>query len=249
MRFVVVYYVLLVGGLSAMLVEDGGWLAALTYYLGMPLGAALVWYHAHRNLAIPAFQRYRHLLGDGVIGCAGAAAAVAGVFGALYALGWVSAGSFSLGILVWIGAQQVVVATIEELAFRGVLQQFLTRAYGLSRGLIITAVLFGLFHLPNILFQEVPAAHIPLTLINLTLMGWLFGWAMQRTGEHVWLPLALHLGWNTASFGLVDAATLDFSGPSWLTGSSTWFPESGLSGMLGLVCVGLLIWGLTRDRR
>ncbi len=247
MLLILLYFGLMVGGLSTMLLDGLGWVAFAVYYIGMPSGALILWYAAGGALA-----RRQRLSGATiplvVFGAAGAALIVVGLYGAQRAVGWlhVSALDWTVsGLVFGVFAQQFVVSAIEEFAFRGVIQTLLCRIAGPTRGLIGASVLFGLFHLPNILFQGVTGLHIPLTVMVLTLMGAVFGWGYLRTGQHLALPIALHFGWNTACFGLEAINDFSFSGPRWLTGVAAWFPESGVLGALALIVLGVLVHRLT----
>ncbi len=71
----------------------------------------------------------------------------------------------------------------EELAFRGVFQQGLTANYGTRKGIAITALCFGVFHL------------IPWQAVGATLIGLLLGVVVFRTGS-ILAGMALHAIWN-----------------------------------------------------
>jgi membrane protease YdiL (CAAX protease family) len=232
-----------------MLFSGFGWLALITYYLWMPLGALILWRQSSGRYVTLGLSRYPGYIRHILVGMAGAAGAVLAVFVLMRASGWIEiadTGSNLPKILASILVQQAVVAALEELTFRGVIQQLLVARFAFLRGLVGTSAAFGFFHLPNILVHDVPTEMIPLTVLNLTLMGLVFGWAFQQTGHHLALPIALHWGWNVACFGLVESQTLRFSG--WIAGVPDWFPESGLSGTVGLVAVGWLVWRLTTGR-
>lgn len=240
---ILIYFGLVVGGLGTMLLDGLGWVASAVYYVGIPLGALILW-RASGRAPTPGVRLYPAAARHVVPGAAGAALIVGGLYGVLRAAGWLHVTTLDwsvAGLVVGVAAQQIVVAGIEEFAFRGVIQSLLCRITGPARGLMGAAVLFGLFHLPNILYQGVGGLHIPLTVAILTLMGLVFGWAYARSGQHLALPVALHFGWNTACFGLEAVRDLSFSGPRWLTGVAAWFPESGLLGALGLVTLGILV--------
>lgn len=244
------YYAVLVAGLGAMLADGLGLLALAVYYVWMPLGAVLVWRLTTgrlRGLGVGVYPGVvRHLLAGGL--------AAAGMVGALFAVmalaDWVTWDRATwqwAGLVIGVAGQQLVVAMLEELAFRGVIQQVLVAQVGWRRGLLGAAVLFGLFHVPNIAYQEVPLAHVPLTVVALSLMGVVFGWAFERGGRTLALPVALHAGWNMACFGLEDVYAFRFTGPAWLTGVTAWFPESGALGLVGLLLLGSVVWWITRQ--
>jgi len=245
MRVLLAYYSLLIAGLAAMLAPGLGWLALATYYVWMPLGALGVWAlngRQPRELGIRFGWRSARQF---VLGAGGAASAAGLIALVLVAAGWASAGGLSWTarqVVFGLVVQQAIVAAIEELAFRGVLQPTLAAAWGPWRGLAAAAILFGLFHLPNILYQDVPPALIPVTLISLTVMGIAFGLAYHLTRGRLALPVGLHFGWNVIAFGFEDGFAPDFTGPQWIAGAPEWFPESGVLGCAALAGLSAIIY-------
>jgi membrane protease YdiL (CAAX protease family) len=77
----------------------------------------------------------------------------------------------------------LVAPVTEELAFRGLFQQGLTANYGTRKGIAITALCFGVFHL------------IPWQAFGATLIGVLLGIVVLRTGS-IFAGMALHAIWN-----------------------------------------------------
>lgn len=246
------YYALLLGGLATMLLDGFGRVAFVVYYAGMPLGALAVWRLSGRRIRALGWPAGAGTLRDGLWGAAGAAAAVGVVYAVLGAAGWAALGeprpAFGRFLLV-LGGQQMLVAGVEELAFRGVIQALLIDRLGPARGLGAAAGLFGLFHLPNLIYQEVPAGLIPVALLNLTVMGAVFGAAFERGGRRLALPFALHFGWNLAAYSFEDGFRLRLSGPAGIAGDPAWFPETGLAALLGLALAGAAAWALTGARR
>ena len=245
MIVILAYYCVLTAGLAAMLVDDLGWLAFATYYLWMPLGAIGVWRLSGRRIADLGIRLYpdgaRHMVWG-----AAAAASVAGLIVAvLVAAGWADTPGLTWTarrIMTGLIVQQGIVAVLEELAFRGVMQPALSAAWGERRGLAGTAILFGLFHLPNIAYQNVPHELVPLTAASLSVMGVAFGLACRLTQGRLALPVGLHFGWNVIAFGFADAAAPTFTGPQWIAGSARWFPESGLLGLAGLMVLSMIVY-------
>jgi len=242
------YYALLLSGLAVMLIDGLGWVAFLVYFAGMPLGALAVWWLNRRPLAALGAAPYRGMLRQSAAGMVGAAAAAGAVYALLAAAGWASLAGPERAVgrfLILLAGQQLLVAGVEELAFRGIVQSLLVDRLGGARGLGGAAALFGAFHLPNLLYQGVPAGLIPIALIALTAMGVVFGAAYERSDRRLAFPVALHAGWNIAAYSLEDGLGLRLSGPAWLAGRPEWFPESGLASLVGLALVGGLVWVLT----
>ena len=102
----------------------------------------------------------------------------------------------NLSSLVFVTCVLVFGAFGEELLFRGYAFQTLVRATGPFAALLPISVLFAAAHSGN---QNVSI----LGLINTFGFGLVLGYAYLRSGD-LWLPIALHFGWNWALviFGL-----------------------------------------------
>jgi membrane protease YdiL (CAAX protease family) len=75
----------------------------------------------------------------------------------------------------------------QELLVRGYIQQTLRSRFGAAASIVTSAVLFMLLHAAVI--------KAPPFAINLFLAGLLLGIAYALTGN-LWLPIAIHFGWN-----------------------------------------------------
>jgi membrane protease YdiL (CAAX protease family) len=104
-------------------------------------------------------------------------------------------------ISVWasIFALAVTPAICEELLFRGYLQRQLERSFGVAGGIIVTGVLFGLYHFR--LTQAIPLA----------VLGIFLGWLVWRTGS-LWIPILVHFCNNAFA---VAASALAAANPEW----------------------------------
>lgn len=82
----------------------------------------------------------------------------------------------------------------EELLFRGALLFILIERIGAGKGVIISAVAFGIYHWFSfgILGNIVPMFFV---FIGTGLMGYAWALAFSKT-KSIFLPLGLHLGWN-----------------------------------------------------
>lgn len=82
----------------------------------------------------------------------------------------------------------------EELIFRGALLYILIQKIGTKKGILISAISFGIYHwfsygvLGNIVAML-------LVFIGTGIMGYAWAWAFAKT-KSMLLPLGLHLGWN-----------------------------------------------------
>lgn len=114
----------------------------------------------------------------------------------------------------------IVVAWWEELVFRGIIYQNLTKGLGLIWAVGISSVLFGVMHAAN------PNATVLSTLLIVLMTPQLI-YAYLKTGN-LWLPMGLHLGWNffqASVFGFASSGQVSPSliqqtaiGPDWLSG-------------------------------
>ncbi len=82
-------------------------------------------------------------------------------------------------------AAVVVAPAAEEVLFRGVLLPGLAQSMSAGRALFVSALVFGLFHVPS----HGPAAVLP------AILGVAFGWARLRSGG-LRAPIALHVANN-----------------------------------------------------
>ena len=160
------------------------------------------------------------------------------------------AGSFH--ILAWQGfgrgvamtaCSALFVGVIEEILMRGLLFRFLEIAAGRWVSLIATSVLFGLLHLGN------PNASV-MGIVGTGAMGVLLGAGYLAT-RRLWLPMALHAGWNFALAGLAGShnsgtaqdglIVTAIDGSRWLTGGAFGFEASLETIALALLCAGGLL--------
>jgi len=82
----------------------------------------------------------------------------------------------------------------EELIFRGAILYILIQKIGTKKGILISAISFGIYHwfsygvIGNIVAMV-------LVFIGTGIMGYAWAWAFAKT-KSMLLPLGLHLGWN-----------------------------------------------------
>ena len=95
--------------------------------------------------------------------------------------------------LIWVAAT----ATAEEILFRGVVFRLLEQWLGSWGALAISAALFGCLHAANANASSASTLAIALEA------GVLLAAAYMASGR-LWLPIALHAGWNFAQLGLPE---------------------------------------------
>ncbi|MCH2085050.1 MAG: CPBP family intramembrane metalloprotease [Saprospiraceae bacterium] len=125
----------------------------------------------------------------------------------------------------------LVAAWFEEVLFRGYIQTMLSEHLGAKAGLYISAILFGLVHIPNENFTIVGG-------LNIILAGLLLGVVYLRT-RRLWAVTGLHFAWNyfqgvVYGFGVSGIATykvidIELLGHPLLTGGEFGFEGSVLS--------------------
>jgi membrane protease YdiL (CAAX protease family) len=162
-------------------------------------------------------------------------AAIAVVAGARRFNPGLHAGQFALGILGAIGAAALV-ATLEEILFRGAIFGALRRGGSWEAALVVSSVFYAFVHflgrhdtagpitwhtglesLPGMLTNFGHISAIP-SFLNLTLAGMILGLAYQRTGN-LYLSIGLHAGW-IFWLKLFDLVTVPAgSGHAWLWGT------------------------------
>ena len=115
------------------------------------------------------------------------------------------------GILIMLGMilQFGVVAWWEEIAFRGIILQNISKGLGLKWGVILSTIIFGGIHFGN------PDATILSTfLIMLTTLQLVY--AYLKTSQ-LWLPIGLHLGWNFFQASIFGFASSGHTSPTMLS--------------------------------
>jgi len=157
---------------------------------------------------------------------------------------------FVLGFLVYF----ILQGTSEEIPLRGYLLQSLDEWLGPVGATLVTAVGFSLLHIFNLLYVD----SNPLALVNIALFGVVAAYAYFVT-RRLWLPSALHAGWN---FALGPLASLPVSGLAyrgllltavndggWVLTGGDFGPEGGVLATLVLLVGWGVIWLWAQRRR
>lgn len=128
-----------------------------------------------------------------------------------------SVSSVTQSLLLLIG--MVVLAPIcEELLFRGFIQSAYEN-YSRKYGFVITAVLFGMFHILNGITQVIPTF----------MAGLVFGYLVHRTGSIITSMLA-HMAFNVSSIVFVS-----FMGFANMSTVPLWFHLTGFGGLAAVL--------------
>jgi membrane protease YdiL (CAAX protease family) len=179
---------------------------------------------------------------DSVIGLLVGLGMMAGCAAILYLAGWASwstTGSFAASALAVATLAMLLNTVTQEVLVRGYVQQTIQSRFGALAGVIVSSLFFLALHLGVIRGQLLPAA-------SLFAAGLLLATCYAVTGK-LWLPIALHFGWNVlqgpvlgqaVSGQALDAGNqlLKIAGPELMTGG-----KFGIEG--GLIAVVITILG------
>lgn len=170
----------------------------------------------------------------------------------LFALGYYSVQSTrGFSGVPEIVARIFLVASLEELVFRGIVFRLLEQHTGTLRALLIQSALFSGLHL----FDAGAAA---MTLLSITVVGalWTIVYVLSR---NIWVASLNHAAWNATIFmsgiplsGMQEwraAAPLEsvYTGPVLLTGGA-FGPEDSIINVMLLACVLGVAWRWMRQR-
>lgn len=110
---------------------------------------------------------------------------------------------------VFLVANLVFIAPVEEFLFRGVVQGRLRESFGPVAAITITAVGFGLTHLPSYWLggSELLSVGVWLAVVSITATGIIFGVVYERT-QSLLVASLLHGLVNSVGIGLALAAAL-----------------------------------------
>ncbi len=193
------------------------------------------------------------------------------VFGIDYGFGWiqvvgtefsVSGMAFSIGIVIanLLGGS-IVPGFTEELAFRGYAFQNLGERFPIWLAVLITGVLFGLFHVLH--FGEGSVFAI-VSFVGLAIPLFTILTVILRLGTRsLWLAIGFHTSWdwflnNVLGLGYADSPThghallhINITGPAIMVGAAPFPTESGLVALfvlvLGIVLISLWVRYRKRD--
>ncbi|MFC5462318.1 CPBP family intramembrane glutamic endopeptidase [Massilia niabensis] len=169
------------------------------------------------------------------------AAMVAVEIGILYALGFyelsgTNAWTMKIGQPL---AVMLFVGVLEEVIGRGIVFRITEESLGSWPAILISAMLFGLLHLPN--------EGAGLLSISITVVAGAFFAAAYMLTRRLWLCIGIHAAWNYTLGTIFSIAVSGnesngllvgkMTGPGWITGGSYGLEASVLT-LLALVLVG-----------
>ena len=167
----------------------------------------------------------------------------------LIGVGQIERGDGLAAIVPW-GLWVVGTAISEEIVFRGVMFRILEERLGSWLALAISAALFGGLHSANL------NATVTSSLAIAIEAGALLA-AAYMASRRLWLPIALHAGWNLAQLGLLGVQrpghsthgvwSSRFLGPTLLSGGD-WGPELSIVAMVVCLAVAAAYLALAKRR-
>lgn len=169
-------------------------------------------------------------------GALGIAALLAATMGILFvSRTYQVTGSNRWTVLIVPIAELILVACVEELAFRGVLFRIVEHSLGSWIALALTATLFALSHLPN---EGVTALAVAVT----GMAGVMLSAAYMAT-RRLWLAIGIHFGWNFTLSAVFSVAVSGHPGNGLLQGTlvgSDWLTGGAYGIEASVVGLGLV---------
>ena len=150
-------------------------------------------------------------------------------------------------------AALALLATLEELIFRGVLYRIIESRLGTNLALIISGLFFGLSHITN--------EHATIISVLGAGIGGLIAGVMFSATKRLWLPISFHVMWNfmqvfygTQVSGLDEFSGYSFfqgmlQGPELITGGPFGPENSIITITLTLIIFGVLYYGAWKNDR
>lgn len=159
-------------------------LAALLVWFGYRYFVRRIEQRAPTELAMPGMARE---LGAGLLGGAALVALTFAVLGALGVYQFDGVNAVSLMLLVPL-AELLLVGMAEEMMFRGVIFGVTERSLGSKAAIAVSALVFGLAHLPNGGFS-------PIAMAAIAAYGVLQA-ALYLKTRRLWVCIGTHIAWN-----------------------------------------------------
>jgi membrane protease YdiL (CAAX protease family) len=251
----------LLGGPSPSLLESV--LTALGFCVALGLTYLFRRFLDRKSFVSLGFHRHRWAL-DAAFGFLLGFVLMAGIFFAEWGAGLLTferamwgAGSATtaMGNLAFSLLFFIVAGANEEVIFRGYLVSNLREGMGGVAAVLVSSLVFGVFHALN------PNASL-VAIVNIALAGVVFAYAYLLSGN-LWLPITFHFSWNFFQGSVFSLPVSGMTvrgllvthprpGADLITGG-VFGPEAGLSGVVAMAvaCVFLWLWSraITRSLR
>lgn len=161
--------------------------------------------------------------------------------------GWIKVEGFDFNPVVFFQFLflQLLVATGEELSFRGYILRNLVDEAGIKNGIILSSIMFSAIHIPSIVYYKLDVPRVIIALAVVGLIGVLL--AMLYLAYGLMSAIGFHFAWNFLQYnifalalsqpGLMDSKILE---TNFLTGGN-YGPEAGITGFV-VISFALLIF-------
>lgn len=103
-----------------------------------------------------------------------------------------------LGVFVAFLAIVVVTPMVEEILFRGILQRAFRRWFAKWPAIVLTAIVFALFHVLGVSSENFVADAV-VTVVSILAVGLLLSWLVERD-HRLGRAIAVHTGFNLVAF-------------------------------------------------
>jgi hypothetical protein len=185
------------------------------------------------------------LLSQSLIGLSVSTLCISLIIVILFALGYFEVlSNNNASTLLLLLAFFTTLSVFEEVIFRGIIYRITEESLGTNMALIISALLFGLAHLPN---ENANA----ISVISAASGGILAGLLLSMT-KRLWFPIFFHAGWNwaQASLGVAVSGIEELpnfiesrlEGPELITGGAFGPENSIITVVLVLVLSGVFYY-------
>jgi membrane protease YdiL (CAAX protease family) len=143
----------------------------------------------------------------------------------------------------------ITLSVFEEVIFRGIIYRIAEENLGTNLALIVSALLFGLAHLPN--------EHANVVSVISAASGGLLAGLLFSLTKRLWLPIFFHAGWNwaQASLGVAVSGIEELpgflqgrlEGPELITGGA-FGPENSIITVVLILVLSGVVYYLTLKR-
>jgi membrane protease YdiL (CAAX protease family) len=135
-----------------------------------------------------------------------------------------------------------LIATSEELIFRGAYFQVLRGWRGVIVAAVASAALWAAFHLPGMAADNTLVYQMVIGMLTFVAFGTALAFAAVLAGSSLWVPIGIHYGYNLAFSSLGAFFSVEISGAPFLSGAPGWFPETGIIGVIVWMVIAAILF-------
>lgn len=166
------------------------------------------------------------------------AALIVTIFSLEIITGWVRVEGFDFNsnLLILFLIFQLLVATGEEISFRGYILKNLMSETGVVTGIILSSLMFSAIHLPSFIYYRLDILNGALAFIVVALLGAIVSIIYLNYG--LGSAISFHFAWNFLQYNVFNLSeshegimVISYTGQSLLTGGG-YGPEAGIVGFI-----------------